>query len=811
MLIDSFDEEEIRTLTFDLQVDYDSLPGRGKAAKVRDLIANLQRNGRIPELVAYCAKNRPHLDWSDQSANSPPELVAAASKRRTIWIALGALALVLFSVIAFFLLRPPTFPLSEGMIEIKADTYPDRLPETADAHNFWIDRYEVTNAQYQETVSSYDFPPNEDNLPAHNISWDDANAYCLKLNKRLPTEAEWVLAARGPNGWLYPWGDDGKVVSLPSHLYPVGTVPINRSYFGVFDMFSNVAEWVDEPFTAVSGDQKVSRGSAYDQPRDLNRALPGDPNSTVMIATSGVRCAADLVEPISSLELAEAAEQTGIGRDEFTTEDAGWPSAPAGDDFVGYHRPDYYHMSAVAENEPITAIFSDSIAPNFILESDVFVDMDVAQAGGDYRYGLAFRYENGRYYAFVIDLFEQSWAVLKYSDAGTPETLAFGTSKMINGIGNTTPIVEDKLTVIANGPALTFLIDGQLVGHINNADISGNQVGFFGESLDGQLGHFHFDRIFLQAIVVSDNSVVLNSASGLVAVGEGIGTGSEDAIAEAIESTPEPEETVMPVPTATTAPEPTGTAVPTPNPTATTLPSPTPEPTELPVPDGMVLIPSGNFLMGSLTGETNEQPEHLITLDTYFIDQFEVSNGQYLACVAEESCAQANLRNSLRRSDYRDNPTFASYPVVGVTWQQAVAYCAWAEKRLPTEAEWEYAAGGVENFVWPWGNTFDGSLSAATALDTDPVDDYPDGVSPFGIFNMAGNVNEWVQDRYASDFYANSPVINPVNLDSGSNQIYRGGSFDNSNGAYFTTSRRYVVSGNSFDVDIGFRCAQDAP
>lgn len=808
MLNEWFNEEEIRTLAFDLQVDYDSLPGRGKPAKARELVAELQRNGRIPELVAHCAEMRPHLDWSDKSAVITPELAAAASKRKLMWGGIAALIVVLLGSAAFFLLRPPTLPSSEGMVQIMTDAYTIDIVEAAAVENFWIDRYEVSNAQYQKVIPNYQYSAGEDDLPAHNLSWDNANDYCQKVNKRLPTEAEWVLAAQGPDGWAYPWGNEGQAVKLPASLYPVGTVPVNRSFFGVFDTFSNVAEWVDEPFTPASEGLKVSRGSAYDQQRDLDRALPGDPESPVMIATTGVRCAATAVELISKTDLSQVTEQLDIGRDEFTSEDAGWPTDTAGN-LVGYHRPDYYHMSAVAENEPVTAFFNHGTIDDFILEADLFVDFDIAIAGGDYRYGLAFRQENGRYYAFVINLNTQSWAVLKYLDADTSETLASGRSDMINGTGHTTAIVEDKLTVIANGPALTFLIDGQIVGHVNDADFAGGEVGFFAESLDGTLGHFHFDRIALQAIVAMENYVVLNSAASLAAAE----TTTEGETAAAIDeaNTQIVEATETPVPTATSTPESTETAVPSIEPTATTAPSPTPEPTDIPMPDGMVFIPAGSFLMGSSTGEANEQPEHPVTLDAYFIDQFEVSNEQYLACVTEGGCSQSGLRNSLRRAGYRDDPIFANYPIIGVTWDQAVAYCEWAGKQLLTEAEWEFAASGPDNFIWPWGNEFDAGLSGASALDTESVDSFTEGASPFGVFNMAGNVNEWVQDRFDSSFYANAPEMNPVNLDSGSSRIYRGGSFDNRNGAYFTTSRRYVVSNNMFDVDIGFRCAQDAP
>jgi formylglycine-generating enzyme required for sulfatase activity len=165
--------------------------------------------------------------------------------------------------------------------------------------------------------------------------------------------------------------------------------------------------------------------------------------------------------------------------------------------------------------------------------------------------------------------------------------------------------------------------------------------------------------------------------------------------------------------------------------------------------------------------------------------------------------------DSYTRTNYRDDPAYDTYPVVGVTWDQAEAYCDWAGKRLPTEAEWEYAASGPENLTWPWGNEFDPELSAAGEIDTQPVDSYPDGVSGFGVYNMAGNVNEWVQDVFVEDFYASSPAENPLGSGDNPDRLFRGGSFDNTDGALYTTSRRYVKNRAFSDVDIGFRCARD--
>jgi serine/threonine protein kinase len=255
-------------------------------------------------------------------------------------------------------------------------------------------------------------------------------------------------------------------------------------------------------------------------------------------------------------------------------------------------------------------------------------------------------------------------------------------------------------------------------------------------------------------------------------------------------------------------------AIPTATPTATEAAAPTATPTSPPpptavAPQNTILIPPGTFLMGSAAGMPNEAPEHTVSISAFFIDKFEVSNADYRQCVAAGGCTPAATVDAFTYAGYRDDPAFNDYPVISVTWNQAQAYCRWAGKRLPTEAEWEYAARGSDNFIWSWGNNFDPALSAASAPDTQPVNSYPGGVSPFGLFNMTGNVNEWVQDVYDAGFYAVSPAENPVNAGSGENRVYRGGSFDNTDGSFYTTSRRYDKPATYADVDVGFRCAQD--
>jgi formylglycine-generating enzyme required for sulfatase activity len=225
----------------------------------------------------------------------------------------------------------------------------------------------------------------------------------------------------------------------------------------------------------------------------------------------------------------------------------------------------------------------------------------------------------------------------------------------------------------------------------------------------------------------------------------------------------------------------------------------------------MVVVPAGYFQMGSSTGQADEQPEHPVFLDTFYLDRFEVTNAQYRRCATGGGCTQSNAADSFTHPGYRDDPAYDNYPVIGVTWDQAATYCRWVGKRLPTEAEWEYAASGPQNFTWPWGNTFNAGYAAASTADVQPVNSFSEGASRFGLYNMAGNVGEWVADVFDQQFYANSPAVNPISQGSGDGRIFRGGSFGNPDSAFYTTSRRYGNLRTFSDVDIGFRCAQDAP
>ena len=213
---------------------------------------------------------------------------------------------------ALTILPPP-----EGMVLIEAGLYEVGSAEVDDFHvapqeiplqKYWIDQYEVTNVQYQMFLDETNHQPpaiwpGESKHPVKGVTWDDAAAYCAWANKRLPTEAEWEVAARGPGPSppLYPWGSDpmagGQVNDLPrTDTYEVGTVPYNKSLFGVYDLVGNVWEWVGDPYADLAESFKILRGGRHGLIRDLAYRQPAEPNNERFVPYAGFRCAADQVQ-----------------------------------------------------------------------------------------------------------------------------------------------------------------------------------------------------------------------------------------------------------------------------------------------------------------------------------------------------------------------------------------------------------------------------------------------------------------------------------------------------------------------------------
>ena len=185
----------------------------------------------------------------------------------------------------------------------------------------------------------------------------------------------------------------------------------------------------------------------------------------------------------------------------------------------------------------------------------------------------------------------------------------------------------------------------------------------------------------------------------------------------------------------------------------------------------MVAVPAGEFIMGSEDPEAddNEKPATKVFVGAFLIDKVEVTNTRYLRCIEAEVCTRPVGRGY-------DEATKADLPVTIVSWQQASAYCRWAGKRLPTEAEWEKAARGTDGRRYPWGNRFEVErANVGYTVGTIAVGSYPLGASPYGVLDMAGNVWEWTSSLYTSLPY--DPDDGRENLNARGSRVERGGSW----------------------------------
>ena len=278
-------------------------------------------------------------------------------------------------------------------------------------------------------------------------------------------------------------------------------------------------------------------------------------------------------------------------------------------------------------------------------------------------------------------------------------------------------------------------------------------------------------------------------------------------------ATSTPTHTLTPTPTRRLPPTATLTIVIylTRTPSPTSPPVVPPDETTSPM-DGMVLIyiPAGTFRMGSNSGDVEERYEHTVTLDAFWMDRTEVTNAMYARCVAAGECTPPSGTGSYTRTSYYGNPTYDNYPVLAVTWFQASSYCTWAQRQLPTEAQWEYAArGGLSGATYPWGEGIDCSRAnympdRTCEGDTVAVGSYP--ANGYGLYDMAGNVWEWVADWFTPSGYSVDTVTNPTGAVSGEYRVIRGGTWDD-DASSLRVANRYGVNPQNQNASIGFRCA----
>ncbi len=226
------------------------------------------------------------------------------------------------------------------------------------------------------------------------------------------------------------------------------------------------------------------------------------------------------------------------------------------------------------------------------------------------------------------------------------------------------------------------------------------------------------------------------------------------------------------------------------------------------------LVPAGEFQMGDPAGLPDEQPVHRVQLGAYYMDRYEVTTLRYARFLEATGRKEPDRWSEVGFS--RDGKR----PVVGVDWHDADAYCRWADKRLPTEAEWEKAARGADKRLYPWGDQSPNGLLAGynwtsrrfwEGYETlSPVGSYEAGKSPHGIYDLAGNVAEWVADWYDERYYSRSPDVNPTGPLTGDRKVVRGGAWLNEP-MDMRSAKRYRYLPTFRNVNVGFRCVQDAP
>lgn len=247
----------------------------------------------------------------------------------------------------------------------------------------------------------------------------------------------------------------------------------------------------------------------------------------------------------------------------------------------------------------------------------------------------------------------------------------------------------------------------------------------------------------------------------------------------------------------------------------------------------MRLVPEGEFIMGSNAEEgfakcqeyrtdclldwyTDESPSHSVYLNKFYIDKFEVTNKLYKNCVNSGACNPPEKISSETRSNYYESSNFDNYPVTYIDWYKAKAYCEWRGARLPTEAEWEKAARGTDGRILPWGEGLDcnhanywrSNTDGACKGDTVPVGSYENGKSPYGVYDMLGNVWEWVSSLYLP--YPYDVNDGREDLSASGLRVAHGDSFINFD-VYIRTTDRINMDPLSTDSDFGIRCARSVP
>jgi formylglycine-generating enzyme required for sulfatase activity len=415
----------------------------------------------------------------------------------------------------------PTLPPAQGMVQIPAGKYTIGAETADDSHiaakqidlkAYYIDEREVDVTSYARFVTDTKAAPppsfvgwtgttppaNAEFKPVRGVTPEQAGAYCTWAQKRLPSEAEWEVAARGRDALLYPWGNSFDPANFPTAdggIWDTGSVPGNKSAFGVLDMAGNAWEWVGEAYADVPSGKHVYRGGGLGLDVDMTTREFGNESSTQVLNGAGFRCAADEVRADDTAMPTSTPNDPTVYRDDFTDIQSGWVLSETGTvgqgNFLrGYHPPDSFHLQATKAN---TGIFAFRKTPIMVgdgsVETEVFVFRTETQTG-KFRYGLALRAGPEGHFDFVVDPRSKKWFVLK-NTATSEDVLAQGDAPALGGLDKKL----DTLHVDLKGDQATFIINGTTVGTIPGITNAVGDTGFFVETQDETLAHIHFDSI----------------------------------------------------------------------------------------------------------------------------------------------------------------------------------------------------------------------------------------------------------------------------------------------------------------------------
>ena len=409
---------------------------------------------------------------------------------------------------------------------------------TVTVDDFHLDAFEVTHEQYLAFVQQIGAPPplswdrgqppvEQSDHPVTGVDFVWAEAYCLALGKRLPTDAQWEVGARGSTGALYPTGetDDGLDLDQGGSR-PAGSTAANRSDFGVHDAVGGVWEWVREPYAPIDAGTQVRRGGQYGRVRDgaaMRQAV--DPAGQATIIETGFRCAADVIDPSREPllfgidhDLPEQQASGGAGPadagagdgllvdDSFDNTGSGFADIDEGDWRIGYHAPSWYHLEAAGPNTQVVSLGGYNLADGEV-ELTVYIDK-TETSDGQYRYGLIFRSGGAIkpapvgfvgpprpevYYAFVINPRAGVWELL-HEDELPQRVQASGP---LPPVAATDPDNPDVLKVSMQGAAVTFWVNGEELQTFDTQGfhVEAGNLGLYAETFDETFVHVHFDRL----------------------------------------------------------------------------------------------------------------------------------------------------------------------------------------------------------------------------------------------------------------------------------------------------------------------------